>query len=83
MKDIGAHLGYTILWDMSTKVVLARVHVCYYLGAPPRHVMVVLSGTRIVRVLCVWAAALDLGQHVNASGLRLSAHGECLWTLVK
>ena len=38
------------------KMVLAGVyvHVCYYLAAPPRHVMAVISGTRVVQVLCVW-----------------------------
>jgi len=53
MKDIGAHVGYTILWGMVSKVVRVGVQMCYYPAAPPFHVMAVLSKTRVVRVLCV------------------------------
>ena len=53
MKDIGAHVGYTILWGRVSKVVRAGVQLCYYPAAPPFHVMGVLSGTRVVRVLCM------------------------------
>ena len=56
MKNIGAHVGYTVLWDRVSKVVGAGVHMCYYLAAPPFHVMAVLSGTHVVRVLFVWVA---------------------------
>ncbi len=49
-------MGYTVLWDKGAKMVLTEVHVCYYTAAPPPHVIVVLSGTRVVRVLCVWVA---------------------------
>ena len=56
MKDIGAHAGYTILWGRVSKVVWAGVYMCYYPAAPPFHLMAVLSGTRIVRVLRVWVA---------------------------
>ncbi len=53
MKEIGAHVGYIILWGRdANKVVLTGVHVCYYTAAPPRHVRAVLSGTRAVRDLC-------------------------------
>ena len=54
MKDIGAHVGYTFLWDRVSKVVGAGVQMCYYPAALSNHVMAVLSGTRVVRVLCVY-----------------------------
>jgi hypothetical protein len=53
MKDIGAHVGYTVLWDRVSKVVRAGVQMCYYPTASPFYVMAVLSGTRAVRVLCM------------------------------
>jgi hypothetical protein len=53
MKDIGAHVGYTVLWDRVSKVVGAGVHTCYYTATPSNHGMAVLSGTRVVRVLCM------------------------------
>ena len=46
MKDIGAHVGYKVLWGRVSKVVGAGMQMCYYMGAPPIHVMAVLSGTR-------------------------------------
>ncbi len=58
MKDTGAHAGYTVLWDRVMKVVWTGVHMCYYPAAPPFHVMTVLFGTRVVRVLCMWVAVL-------------------------
>jgi len=57
MKDIGAHVGYTILWAKISKVVRAGVQMCYYPAAPPSHVMAVLSRTRVVRLLCMAMAA--------------------------
>ncbi len=39
-------------------MVLSRVLVCYRPAAPPDHVMAVLSGTRVVWVLCVWVVVL-------------------------
>jgi hypothetical protein len=53
MKDIDAHLGYTVLWGRVSKVMGAGMQMCYYPAAPPIRVMAVLSGTRVVRVLCV------------------------------
>jgi hypothetical protein len=53
MKDIGAHVGHTILWDRVTTVVGAGMQMWYYPAASPFHVMAVLSGTRVVRVLCL------------------------------
>jgi hypothetical protein len=44
MKDIGAHAGYTVLWDKVSKVARDGVQMCYYPVASPFHVMVVLSG---------------------------------------
>ncbi len=55
MKDIGAREGYTILWGRVRSVGPGAM--CNYLAAPPRHVMAVSSGTRVVRVLWVWVAA--------------------------
>ena len=51
MKDIGAHVGYTVLWGRVSKVVGAGMQMCYYPAAPQFYVMAVLSGTRVVRVL--------------------------------
>jgi hypothetical protein len=56
MNDIGAHVGYTVLWDKVLKVVGAGTQIFYYPAAPPFHVIAVLSGTRVVRVLYVWVA---------------------------
>ncbi len=53
MKDIGAPVEYTILWGRGAKVVLSGVHICYCPAAPPCHVMAMLSGSRVVRILCV------------------------------
>ncbi len=53
MKDIGAHMGYNVLWDRISKVVGAVMQMCYYPSVPPFYVMTVFSGTRVVRVLCV------------------------------
>jgi hypothetical protein len=58
MKNIGIHVGYTVLWGMVSKVVRAGVQMCYHPAAPPCHVMAVLSGTRVVWALCVVMAAL-------------------------
>ena len=56
MKDVGAHVGYTVVWGKVSKVAGVVMQMCYYPAAPPFHVMAVLSGTRVVRVLCVWVA---------------------------
>ena len=53
MKDIGAHVGYIVLWRRVTKRVGAGLQMCYYPAAPPFHVMAVLYGTCVERVLCV------------------------------
>ena len=53
MKDIGAHMGHTILWDRVSKLVRAGVQMCYYPAAPPFYVMAVFSRTRVMRVLCM------------------------------
>jgi hypothetical protein len=50
-------MGYAVLYGGVSKVVHARVQMSYYPAAPQFHVMAVLSGTRVVRVLCVWVAA--------------------------
>ncbi len=58
MKDIGAHVGYIVLWGMISKATSAGMQMCYYPAAPQFHVVAVLSGTRNnVRVLCVVMAA--------------------------
>ncbi len=57
MKDNHAHVRFTIIWDRITKEVRAGVHMCYYPAASPLHVMAVIPGTRVVRVLCVVMAA--------------------------
>ena len=54
MKD---HVGYTILLGMDTKGVRIGVQMRYYPATPPFHVMAVLSGTRVMRVLCVMMVA--------------------------
>ena len=55
---------------------------CYYPAASPFHVMAVLSGTRVVRVLCVWvatpycvAACASVGVAAECAPLRLMAPG--------
>jgi hypothetical protein len=35
MEDIGAHVGYTVLFDRVSKVIEAGVQMCYYPAAPP------------------------------------------------
>jgi hypothetical protein len=57
MKDNHAHVRFTIIWDRITKEVRAGVHMCYYPAASPLHVMAMIPGTRVVRVLCVVMAA--------------------------
>ena len=83
MKDIGAHVGYKVLWGRVSKVVGAGTQMCYYPAASLNLVMAVLSGTRVVRVLCVWVACyvgtLAVWRHVCASGLRPSVLGCVLW----
>jgi hypothetical protein len=82
MKDIGALVGYTVLWDRVSKVVGARMQMCYYPAAPQFHVMAVLYGNRVVRVLCVWvatpccvAACVCVGVAAECTRMRLMAHG--------
>jgi hypothetical protein len=82
MKDIGAHVGYTVLWGRVSKVVGAGMQMCYYPAASPFHVMAVLSGTRVVRALCVWEATPCCVAAVCASGSRPSVLGCVLWPLV-
>ena len=60
MKEIGAHAGYADLWGRVSKVVWARVQMCYYSTASLVHVMAVLSVTRVVRIRCVWVAGCPL-----------------------
>jgi hypothetical protein len=82
MKDIGAHVRYTVLWGRVSKVVGTGMQMCYYPAAPPFHVMTVLSGTRVVRVLCVWVATpccvtvcVCVGVAAECARVRLIAHG--------
>ncbi len=78
MKEIGAHMGYTVIWGKVSKVMRAGVQMCYYPAAPPFHVMAVLSGTRVVRVLwvvmsapCCVAACVCVGVAAECARLRL------------
>ena len=80
MKNIGAHVGYTVLWDRVSKGVEAGVQMWYFPAAQPFIVMAVLSETRIVRVLCVRvatpccvAAFVCVGVAVECARLRLTA----------
>ena len=82
MKDINAHVGYTILWGRVPKLVRAGVEICYHPAAPPISVMAVLSGTRVVRILCMVmatpccaAACVGVGDAAECARLRLTAHG--------
>ncbi len=83
MKDIGSPVEYIVLWGRVSKVVGAGMQICYYPAAPtPLHVMSVLSGIRVVRVLCVWvatplcvAACVCFGFAVECARLRLMALG--------
>jgi len=78
MNDIGAHVGYTVLWDRVSKIVRARVQMYYYPAAPQFHVMTVLSGTRVVRkcgsYVLLWLP-LVVRLYVCTSGLRPSVIG--------
>ena len=56
MKGIGARVGYTILWGRVSKEGGAGAQMCYYPAAASKHVMAVLSGTHVVRVICVCVA---------------------------
>ena len=53
MKDIGAHVGYTVLWGTVSKVVKTGVQMFYYQVIPPFYVAVVLSETHVVWVICM------------------------------
>jgi hypothetical protein len=82
MKDIGVHVGYTVLWLRISKVVGAGMQMCYYPAAPPFHVMVLLFGTRVVGILCVWvaipccvAACVCVKVAAECARLRLMVHG--------
>ena len=82
MKDIGAHVEYIVLWGRVSKLVRAGVQMCYNPAAPPFHVMAVLSGIRVVRVLCMamaapWCAAAGMcvGVATECARLRLTAPG--------
>jgi len=81
-KDIGAHMGYTVIWGRVLKIVGARMQMCYYPAAPPIHEMAVVSGTRVVRVICVWvatpcyvAACVCVGVAAECARVRLMSHG--------
>jgi len=82
MKDICARVEYTVLWGRASKVVGAGMQMCYYPVATQFYVMAVLSGTRVVRVLCVWvatpccvAACVCVGVAAECARLRLMAPG--------
>jgi hypothetical protein len=82
MKDIAAHLGYTVLWVTVSKLVRDMVQMCYFPSAPPFYVMVVLSGTRVVRVLCMVmatprcaVACVLVGVAAECARLRLKVPG--------
>ena len=80
MKEFGTHVGYTVIWGRVSKMVRAGVQMCYYLAASSFYVMVVLSGTRIVRVLCIVmatpcyvATCVGVGVAAECARLRLTA----------
>ena len=80
IDDIGAHVGYAVLWGRVSKVVRAGEQMFYYPVTPPFHVMVVLSGTCELRVLCVVMAApycadacVCVGVAAECDRLRLTA----------
>jgi len=82
MKDMSDHEGYAIIWGRVSKVVRAGVQMCYYPAAPPFYVMAVLSGTRVVRALCMLmathccaAACVCVGVAAECARLRLTAPG--------
>ena len=82
MKIISAHVECTVQWGRVSNVVRAGVPMCYYPAAPPFHVIAVLSGTRVVRVLCVVMAApyyvvafVCVGIAAKCARLRLTAPG--------
>ena len=56
MKDIGRPRGVYSPMGQVSKVMGAGAQMCNYPAASPFHVMVVLSGNHVVRVLCVWVA---------------------------
>ena len=51
MKDIGGRVGNLI--RQGSEGSEAGVQLCYYPAAPPYHVIAVVSGTRVVGILCV------------------------------
>ncbi len=82
MRDIGAHAGYRVSWGRVSKVVGAGMQICHYPAALPIHVMAVLYGTRVVRVLCVWVATpcyvvafVCVEVAAECARVRLIAHG--------
>jgi hypothetical protein len=82
MKDIGAHVRYAVLWGRVSKMVGARMQMCYYPAAPLFHIMVAISGTRVVRVLCARVvtpccvvACVRVGVAAECARLHLMPHG--------
>jgi len=80
MNNISTHVEYAVLWGRVLKLMRAGVQMWYYPAAPPFYVMVVLSGTRVVRVLCIVmatplcaAAYVGVGDATECARLRLTA----------
>ena len=93
MKDIGAHVRYIVLWGRVSKLVRARVQMCHNPAVPLSHVRAVLSGTPVVRVLCMVMASpccavvrVIAGVSTECARLRLTAPGsastKCLYFLI-
>ena len=51
------------------------MQMCYYPAAPPFHVMAVLSGTRVLRVQCMWVAT----PYYMAACVYVGVSAECAW----
>ena len=52
MEDIGSRVGYIVLWAARVRRGKPEALMSYYPGASPTQVMAVLSGIRVVRILC-------------------------------
>ena len=80
MKNIGVHVGYTVLQGRVSKVVRTGVQMCYCPAPPPFYVMAVFPVTRVVRVLCMGmeipycaVACMCVGVADECAHLRLTA----------
>ena len=83
MKDIGAHVGDTVLWGKVSKMVRTGVQICYYPAASPFYVMAVFSRTCVVQVIYMVMATpalfaiafVGVGVAVECARLRLAGSG--------